>query len=243
MIDDDYDDDDDPESGVGFDGLDEPEFGDGDDLPEGFGAETFGEAEEEEAFEADSFTNETKQGRDPSGSMRAEGTAHGAPGGPDDLAWRETYFVLFDQDRRPTVGQVQAALADAGPRITIENLEADDQGLFLSLLVKAPQDNAAIEVSYEAGQAVADQSEELAGQLSDRIDGDQLARLRRANARLDVMHFEQVHAEPRDGAADATDDDLLLEALDPATLITVVEALSELTDGLPIDPAAGEVLS
>ena len=33
------------------------------------------------------------------------------------------------------------------------------------------------------------------------------------------------------------------EGLDPASLITVIEALAHLTEGLPIDPEAGEVLT
>ncbi|MEN1681398.1 MAG: hypothetical protein AAGJ46_17585 [Planctomycetota bacterium] len=158
----------------------------------------------------------------------------------DQLAWRETYFVLFEHDRRPTLTQVEHALTEVGSRMTIENLEADDDGLFQSLLVQSPQDNAAIEISYESGDAVMEQSAELAKMLEERIEGDQLAQLMRANARLDVMHFEQVHDQP--GLEPDEPDTLQTEALDPAALITVVEALSHLTGGLPVDPAAGELL-
>lgn len=175
-------------------------------------------------------------GDEPGGEPAAEG---------DQLAWRETYFVLFERDHRPTLMQVEGALSDAGQRFKIENLQADDDGLFQSLLIQAPEDNAALEISYEAGDSVSEQSAELAKRLQKQLEGDQLAQLLRADARLDVMHFERVpstdpHAEAEE---EADPDSLAMEALDPATLITVVEALSNLTGGLPVDPAAGELLA
>jgi len=159
----------------------------------------------------------------------------------DQLAWRETYVVIFGHNDRPTLTQVEGALADADPRLKVENLQADEDGLFQSLLVQAPEDNAALEISYEAGEAVIEQSCELAKEMQKQIDGDQLALLLRGDARLDIMHFERIQQEEEH--RDEDDDALLLEALDPATLITVVEALANLTGGLPIDPAAGELLA
>lgn len=162
----------------------------------------------------------------------------------DQLAWRETYFVLFSTDERPTLAQVERAISEASPRLAVENLQADEDGLFTSALVQAPEDNAAMEISYESGDLVVEQSAQLAKQLRKRIDGDLLAQLLRADARLDVMHFERL-PEPSDefGGDSDDDDDLMLEALDPASLITVVEALAGLTHGIAVDPAAGEIMS
>ena len=174
----------------------------------------------------------------PFGSM-SDDPAEG--GGGDELAWRETYFVLFKRDHRPTLTQVEGAITDAGRGLQIENLAADDDGRFQSLLVQAPEDNAALEVSYEAGDAVIEQSTELAKLLGKQLDGDQLGQLLSADARLDIMHFERTQDAPLMEGEDP--DSLAMEALDPATLITVVEALANLTDGLPIDPAAGELLT
>ncbi|MEM6329563.1 MAG: hypothetical protein AAF790_04875 [Planctomycetota bacterium] len=164
-----------------------------------------------------------------------------AASGADALAWRETYFVLFQRDHRPTLTQVEGAIMDAGGGLQIENLAADDDGLFQSVLIQAPEDNAALEISFEAGDAVVEQSTELAKMLGKQLEGDQLARLVRADARMDIMHFERVQEAGYDDDPDA--DSMAVEALDPATLITVVEALANLTDGLPIDPAAGELLT
>jgi hypothetical protein len=163
-----------------------------------------------------------------------------ATGGADQLAWRETYFVLLKREHRPTLTQVEGAIADAGRGLKIENLTADEDGLFQSLLVQAPEDNAALEISYESGDAVIEQSTELAKRLEKQLQGDQLAQLLCSDARLDIMHFERI---PDEESYDDEGDPLEMEALDPATLITVVEALANLTEGLPIDPAAGELLT
>src|SRR5438477_2207652 len=157
-------------------------------------------------------------------------------GNDDQLEWRDTYFVLFQQADRPTLTQVEAAITETSRRLKLENLEADEDGMFESVLVHAPQDNAAVEISYEVGDAVIEQSAELAKQLKDEIEPKQLQQMLKSNARLDVMLFERIRADEL-----GTDDDEDWESgsLDPSSLLNVVEALSKLTHGLPIDPASG----
>lgn len=159
----------------------------------------------------------------------------------EELAWRETYYVLFQHSHRPTLTQVEAAVLDADKRLKVEKLQANEDGLFQSMLIHAPEDNAALEVSFEGGEAVIEQSGELAKSLIDNVDGEVLAELLRADARLDVMHFERIN-ETTYFEVDDDADSMMVEALDPATLITVIEALANLTEGLAIDPAAGELL-
>jgi hypothetical protein len=157
----------------------------------------------------------------------------------DQLEWRDTYFILFQQEGRPTLTQVEAALSDAGRNLTLENLEADEDGMFESLLVQAPEDHSALEISYETGDAVIEQSAALAKQLKGEATADQLKKLLRADARLDVMHFERVSADEEFGDGDEEFGD----PVDPASLLNVVEALAKLTKGLPIDPASGAILA
>jgi len=161
-------------------------------------------------------------------------------GNDEQLEWRDTYFVLFKQSDRPTLTQVEAAITESSKRLKLENLEADEDGMFESLLVQAPQDNAALEISYERGEAVAEQSVELVKQMQDDLEPKQMQRMLKADARLDIMLFERV----RDDAAE-NDDDQEWEggSLDPSSLLNVVGALAKLTHGLPIDPASGAVLS
>src|SRR5882757_3928353 len=135
-------------------------------------------------------------------STATTSTAMGQPGersmndGNDDqLEWRDTYFVLFQESRRPTLTQVEAAITETSQRLKLENLEADEDGMFESVLVHAPQDNAAVEISYETGDAVIEQSAELAKQLKGEIEPKQLQQMLKSNARLDVMLFERVRNE------------------------------------------------
>ena len=158
----------------------------------------------------------------------------------DQLEWRDTYFILFRQSDRPTLTQVESAIADAGRKLKLENLEADEDGMFESVLVQAPQDNAALEISYETGDAVVEQSADLAKQLKDDLQGKQLAQMLRADARLDVMLFERVRGG--EWADDEGEEDWESGGLDPSSLLGVVEALAKLTGGLPIDPASGQVM-
>jgi len=157
----------------------------------------------------------------------------------EQLEWRDTYFILFQQADRPTLTQVEAAIVESSRRLKLENLEADDDGLFESVLVQAPQDNAALEISYEMGDAVIQQSADLAKQLKDELKGNQLKQMLRADARLDVMLFERVRGD--EGGDD--DEEWQGGSLDPSSLLNVVEALAKLTGGLPIDPASGAILT
>jgi hypothetical protein len=174
----------------------------------------------------------------------------------DELLWLETYFILFPHKRRPTLTQVERALLEADPRLRLENLSADDDGLFESVLVESPEDHAAVEISFEASESVIEQNLEWAKQLQTQLSPKQLQQLVAADARLDVAHFERVQAgAARDEqkpqrrnlpADDFGDDDLeeeaAMEVFDPSCLLTVVEALSALTKGLTFDPASGEVV-
>jgi hypothetical protein len=187
-------------------------------------------------------------------SNRSEKPAKDRSG--DELLWLETYFIVFPNKRRPTLSQVERALSEANPRLKLENLAADNDGLFESVLIESPEDHAAVEVSYEASEAVIEQNLEWAKQLQSQLKPKQLQQLVAADARLDVAHFERVGAgakpEPGAGALpdfpadefgdDDADDEAAMEAFDPTCLLTVVEALSSLTKGLTFDPASGEVV-
>jgi hypothetical protein len=160
----------------------------------------------------------------------------------DQLEWRDTYFILFQQADRPTLTQVEAAITDSTKKLKLQNLAADDDGMFESVLVQAPQDNAALEISYERGEAVVEQSVDLVRQLKDDLEPKQLQKMLKADARLDVMLFERVH-DDSEGSGDDDDEEWATSSLDPSSLLNVVEALAKLTRGLPIDPASGSILS
>jgi hypothetical protein len=155
----------------------------------------------------------------------------------DQYRWRETYFVLFESARRPKLTAILRRLGSLNNRFTMANPAANREGLFESLTVLSPDDFAALDVCYLAGEEVREQALELAKELRSgectQAELAKLQRLKRCDGRFDVLHFEQI----LDSATDELDD-----MFDPSTLLIVLEALAELTGGIPVDPQAGALL-
>jgi hypothetical protein len=156
----------------------------------------------------------------------------------DEYKWRETYFVLFDSARRPTLQQVERVLGDLNDRFELSNAHADQDGRFESITVMSEDDYAALDISYEAGEEVVETAaslyQELKNSAADDEERAKIERVPKCDARFDLLHFEQVTEE-------ANDDDLD-EVLDPGALLIVLDALVELTGGVGIDPASGALL-
>jgi len=154
--------------------------------------------------------------------------------------WRETYFVLFPMSRRPQAAAVREALQRLDARYQISELQASENSEFESVTLKSPDDFAAMDISYMDGEEVAEQVQELLKSASQSkksqealLDPDQLALLRTCDARLDVLHFEQM------ADSGAGDDD---EFLDPGALLVVLERLRQICTGLVVDPQSGSVM-
>jgi hypothetical protein len=151
-----------------------------------------------------------------------------------EYKWRETYFVLFDSARRPLLEQVKQRLARLNSRFVLSGGEADEAGRFGSITLRSPQDYAAMDISYEAGDEVAEQVSELQREMKgsvDAADRPKYEKLGRCNAKIDILHFEQV--------AGNEGDDEEGEMLDPSALLSVMDTLVELTHGVGIDPQSG----
>ena len=156
----------------------------------------------------------------------------------DRYRWRETYFVLFPDSRRPTLQVVEKKLAALSKRYSLENLGGDDAGRFESLTLISPDDFAALDVCYTSGAEVLEHSAELIQELQSTIEPGQralLKRLKEYDGRFDVLHFEQI--------GDSADEDDSDELLDPSALLTVLEELARITGGIAVDPQSGTILS
>jgi len=151
--------------------------------------------------------------------------------------WRETYFVLFDAQKRPSVEKVKKTLSALKDRFELVNVRADAQHLFESLTVLAPDDFAALDICYTTGDEVLEQVEQLVAEvqpnLLDPADQQKLKHIRHSDGRFDVLHFEQL--------AEAGDDDED-EMLDPSAVLLVLDALARLTGGVAVDPQSGTLL-
>ena len=152
--------------------------------------------------------------------------------------WRETYFVLFDSGKRPTLDKVERLLRNLSGRFEWTDARATEDGRFESITVMSPDDYAALDISYESGEEVLEQGEifyqELKPSATEDDERAKLKRLPKCDARFDLLHFEQT--------GDDKPEDDLDEILDPSTLLLVLDALVELTRGVGIDPQSGALL-
>jgi hypothetical protein len=153
----------------------------------------------------------------------------------DQYRWRETYFVLFDAKKRPRMERVKKVLAAQSDRYALANLGADDYGRFESLTLLAPDDFAALDICFTAGEEVREQAEQLIKEMrpgaTSPADQARLRRIAQATGRFEILHFEQV--------VEAGDDDEQDEMLDPSAVLIVLGVLAKLTDGVAVDPQSG----
>ena len=153
--------------------------------------------------------------------------------------WRETYFVLFRSPKRPRLDALKRRLERAECRFTVTNCVSDKKGLIESLTVFAPDDFAALDISYLAGEEVSEEARSLAAELkSPECGRDERAKidvLKGCDGRFDILHFERVGDH---GAAEEDDEGMF----DPSGLLIVLDALVELTGGIAVDPQSGAML-
>ena len=140
--------------------------------------------------------------------------------------YRETYFVLFDQKKLPSAEALFAAIHGLGSRYQIIEQNEED-GAFESMSVVSQQDFSAMDIAYLEGEEVESQIVELQEQFKKttvtKEETEKLAKLKNFNARFDIFHFERVTGEPDN-------------ILDPGGLLIVLAKLSEMCDGIAVDP-------
>jgi hypothetical protein len=154
--------------------------------------------------------------------------------------WRETYFVLFDANKRPKLARVAKAIAALNKRFQLTNLSTDEEGCFDSLTVISPDDFAALDICYTGGDEVLEQGASLVDDLKKAGDDSPppvpWEQIKKYDGRFDILHFEQISED----AGDASEEE---EMLDPSALLVVLGVLAKLTDGVAVDPQAGTFLT
>ena len=141
--------------------------------------------------------------------------------------YRDTYFVFFKKENRPSLDKIESTLAELGTRYqTLKSSEQD--GEFESLTFVSPYDYSAMDIAVAGGEEVQTQIEELMEEFKTMTltgdDSKKLTTLGHCDSRFDIFHFENIEGAGED------------EFLDPGGLLLVMEKLSELSDGVALDP-------
>lgn len=149
--------------------------------------------------------------------------------------WRETYFILFPSAKRPTLTQVEKTVRKLGSHFEFSGEEVDDGGLLETLHIRSPEDHSALEIDYLIGDEVRMQIDDLTKQMrGETNERGKLDRLKKCDARFEIMHFEEM--------SDGYDREEADEVFDPSALLVVLDALVDLTGGVGVDPQSGTLL-
>ena len=157
-----------------------------------------------------------------------------------EYQWRETFFVFFDDARRPEGEKVRKALERLG-RLEIENVRVDDDGRIETVTVVSPDDFSAMDVSCVTGEEIQEQLPEIMKEVEPNLETDEqkskFRQLNNVNARMDVFHFQKQSA-----TVALDDEEGEVDFLDPGSLLVVLERLGELCHGVVVDPQSGELM-
>lgn len=158
----------------------------------------------------------------------------------DEYQWRETYFVLFEKENRPTAEQLETLLKNLNKAYEIRDVRSDDQGMFESLTLISADDYAAMDLTCADNEEICDQILELGREIAELAGPDELPtikRIQKCTARLEVYHFEQMVFVGSAGSDDEPDD-----FMDPGSLLVVLDRIAELCDGIVVDPQSNSLM-
>ncbi len=155
-----------------------------------------------------------------------------------EYQWRETFFVLFDESRRPPADEIKSALERLSSKLEVTDLRADQDGRIESLTIYSPDDFAAMDVSCTTGDEVLEQVPELLKEVEPNIETDEekskFRQLTECTARLDVYHFQHQSSDAGEEFSE--------EFMDPGGLLVVLERLGEICNGVVVDPQSGGLM-
>ncbi len=155
-----------------------------------------------------------------------------------EYQWRETFFVLFDESRRPPADEIKSALECLSSNLEVTDLRADKDGRIESMTIYSPDDFAAMDISCTAGEEVMEQVPDLLKEVEPNIETDEekskFRQLTECTARLDVFHFQQQSSD--------TGEEFSEEFMDPGGLLVVLERLGEICNGVVVDPQSGGLM-
>ena len=152
----------------------------------------------------------------------------------ENYIYRDTFFIHFKLEHRPSGGQVKSCIETLGEKYEICGLREKD-GDFESVTIRSPQDSSAMDITFVQGEEVLEQIADLMQDFKTiTLSGEDHQKLKTLNgcdARFDIYHFEQ-----RSGGSGEED------MLDPGGLLLVMERLANACEGVALDPQSKTLL-
>ncbi len=154
----------------------------------------------------------------------------------DAYLYRDTFFVYFKDENRPTTQAVAECFEKLGAKYDVGEIREID-GRFGSVTVKSPQDYSAMDIAFVTGDEVTEQIQNLILEFRTMTltgdDREKLESFQQCTARFDVFHFEEQSNESGNSP---------VEMIDPGGLLLVIEKLAALTGGVALDPQSQTLL-
>lgn len=161
-----------------------------------------------------------------------------------DYEWRETLFVLFDRKTCPPVTRETVRRFFAETEFAFLEIKAAKEsadGMLRRLLAVSPETRCGLELVFQEGDAVLEQTREFHRTIQETLDAyesRQWEKIFPLSACFELMYFEKIQKSLR--IAGETREEPLL--YDPGTLLFVTEKLSQFTHGVVLDPQSGMIL-
>ena len=112
----------------------------------------------------------------------------------EEYQWRETFFILFQEENQPTTQRIEQVLRALDARFVLRDVKSDEAGRFESLTLESPDDYSAMDISLVRGDEVVEQTNEIKPELLKCAVGNKekllINSLSEFRCRYDIYHFE-----------------------------------------------------
>ena len=161
-----------------------------------------------------------------------------------EYEWRETLFVLFDRKTCPPVTRETVRRFFEETEFAFLEIKAAKEsadGMLRRLLAVSPRTRCGLELVFQEGEAVLEQTRDFYGTIQQTLDAYESRQWEKVfplGACFELIYFENI-AKPLRVAGETREEPPLY---DPGTLLFVTEKLSQFTGGVVLDPQSGMIL-
>lgn len=144
----------------------------------------------------------------------------------------DTFFIFFEEDRRPGTTAFTNQIADLSNRCIVDRV-GDKEEFLETATLRFPADCSAMDLVFVRDEDIATQIDQIQAELrlmtATEESRKKILKMSSCNARYDIFHFEQSDGGKHDFH-------------DPGGLLTLIQRVCSLCDGVGYDPQSQAVL-